>query len=193
MTQMVKRRWKSKFARFVQAYGVISLARQLDVRPSAIYNWIQGRTIPRPVHALSILRLSRSRRHGLTMDQIYQHSRKVRADEIKLAPVTAPVLPFPAPAIAPVHQFRALVPRDVVDPLRVRTIAPEPGPIGIIRERRPAELPTPAVAEPVNVPDAEKALDALWVPLTHAHGFTRGKNDQPLRFAAFDPGRTSIA
>jgi hypothetical protein len=178
MTQMVKRRWKSKFARFIQAYGVVSLALQLDVRPTAIYNWIRGTTAPTPVHAENIQRLARQRRCRLTMEQIYEHSRTVRADEIKMGtpvPRAAPVLPFPVPAIAPVHQLRALVPRDVVDPLRVRTIAPEPGPIG--NHSRPAELPTPAVAEPVNVP-AEKA------PATDGDIY---------RFVAFRPGRTSSA
>ena len=41
MSRMIRKRWKSKFARFVQAYGVESLALELDVRSSAIYHWIR--------------------------------------------------------------------------------------------------------------------------------------------------------
>ena len=75
----VRRRWKSKFARFIHAYGVESLALELDVRPSAIYHWIRGATTPRPVHAEIIQRLARKRGSRLTMDEIYRHSREVRA------------------------------------------------------------------------------------------------------------------
>lgn len=79
----IVRRWKSKFARFIQSYGVESLAVQLDVRPSAIYHWISGATAPRRTHAETIKRLARERGSRLTMDQIYGHARVVRADEIK--------------------------------------------------------------------------------------------------------------
>jgi hypothetical protein len=34
--QQTERYWKSKFARFVKSYGVVNLALQLDVLPSAI-------------------------------------------------------------------------------------------------------------------------------------------------------------
>jgi hypothetical protein len=84
MRRMVKRRWKSKFARFIQAYGVESLALALDVRPSAIYHWVRAVTTPRPAHAEIIQRLARERGFRLTMDEIYSHSRTVRADEIKI-------------------------------------------------------------------------------------------------------------
>jgi hypothetical protein len=55
MHRKVRRRWKSKFARFIQAYGVESPALQLDVRSSAIYHWIRGATTPRPAHAATPL------------------------------------------------------------------------------------------------------------------------------------------
>jgi hypothetical protein len=97
MRRVVPRRWKSKFARFIQSYGVESLAMELDVRPSAIYHWIRGATTPRPVHAEIIQRLARERRCRLTMDEIYGHSRAVRADNIKLGPG----LP-PRPAAGPI-------------------------------------------------------------------------------------------
>src|ERR1700722_8369963 len=41
---------------------------------------------PRPVHADNLLRLARKRGLRLTMDDIYAHSRAVRADKIKLGP-----------------------------------------------------------------------------------------------------------
>ena len=68
--QQIERYWKSRFARFVKSYGVVNLALQLDVLPSAIYHWIQGSTAPRPVHAEIIQRLARERGARLTMDQI---------------------------------------------------------------------------------------------------------------------------
>jgi hypothetical protein len=51
MCQIVRRRSRSKFAGFIQAHGVKSLAVELDVRPSAIYHWIRAATTPRPAHA----------------------------------------------------------------------------------------------------------------------------------------------
>jgi hypothetical protein len=79
MTRMVRSRWKSKFARFVRSYGVEVLAAGLEIRPSAIYHWIRGATAPRPAHAEIIQRLARERGSRLTLDQIYGHSREVRA------------------------------------------------------------------------------------------------------------------
>jgi hypothetical protein len=84
MSRMIRRRWRSKFARFIQDYGVESLAKRLDVRPSAIYHWIRGSTTPRPAHAEIMQRLARERGSRLTMDVIYGHFRAVRADNIKL-------------------------------------------------------------------------------------------------------------
>ena len=76
------RRWESKFARFIKSCGVESLAVQLGVRPSAIYHWISGATAPRRTHAEIIRRLACERGTRITMDDIYEHARTVRADEI---------------------------------------------------------------------------------------------------------------
>jgi len=80
MSKKIKRRWKSQFARFVGAYGVELLAVELDVSPSAIYHWIRGATTPRPAHAGVIQHLARKGGTRLTMDEVYGHSRSVRAD-----------------------------------------------------------------------------------------------------------------
>jgi hypothetical protein len=88
----IARRWRSKFARFIKSYGVESLAIKLDVRPSAIYHWISGRTAPRRTHAEILRRLARERGSRLTMDEIYEHARVVRADEIKPAIAISPSL-----------------------------------------------------------------------------------------------------
>jgi transcriptional regulator with XRE-family HTH domain len=82
--QQIERYWKSKFARFVKSYGVIDLAKQLGIDPSAIYHWIQGDTAPRPVYAEIIQRVARERGARLTMDQIYGHflSLRDRAAEV---------------------------------------------------------------------------------------------------------------
>lgn len=71
----------------------------LDVRPSAIYHWIRAATTPRPANAEIIQRLARERGFRLTMDEIYSHSRTVRADEIKLETEipSGPVAPPPGP------------------------------------------------------------------------------------------------
>jgi len=90
MHRRVRRYWRSKFAQFVQGYGVECLAKRLDVRPSAIYHWIRGATTPRPVTADIIRNLARERGCRLSMDDIYGHSRAVRADNIKLGPRLPP-------------------------------------------------------------------------------------------------------
>jgi len=84
--QPVERYWKSEFAHFVKSYGVINLAKQLRILPSAIYHWIQGDTAPKPVHAEIMQRLARERGARLTMDQIYGHflSLRDRATDVPL-------------------------------------------------------------------------------------------------------------
>jgi hypothetical protein len=84
MRRIAMRYWNSTFARFIRSYGVVSLATELEVRPSAIYHWIRGSTTPRPAHAEIIKRLARERGCRLTMDEIYGHSRAVRTDHTKL-------------------------------------------------------------------------------------------------------------
>jgi hypothetical protein len=84
MRCVVVRRWNSKFARFIQCYGVERLAAQLDLNPSAIYHWIRGATAPRVPHAEIIQHLACGRRSRLTMDDIHGHARAVRADNVKL-------------------------------------------------------------------------------------------------------------
>jgi hypothetical protein len=81
MALRISKRWRSKFARFLRAYGVARLAKELDIRPSAIYHWIGGATVPRPAHAAIIQRLAREARVKLTLDHIYQHSRDLRVRE----------------------------------------------------------------------------------------------------------------
>ena len=109
MHSRVRRRWKSKFARFIRSYGTERLAKQLDVRSSAIYHWIRGATTPRPAHAEIIQRLARERGSRLTLDEIYGHSRAVRADEIRLEisvspePGPSPCRPSPRVATATVR------------------------------------------------------------------------------------------
>lgn len=89
MSRRIRTRWNSKFARFIQFYGVESLAVKIDIRPSAIYHWIRGATAPRPVHALTIQRLARERRFRLSMEEIYRHSRAIRENRIRREQVDA--------------------------------------------------------------------------------------------------------
>jgi hypothetical protein len=71
--------WKSKFAGFVQSYGVENLARSLEITPPAIYHWIRGRSSPKPEHAAIIQRLARERGASLSFEEIYGHATDVRA------------------------------------------------------------------------------------------------------------------
>jgi hypothetical protein len=81
--ESIKRHWKSKFARFIQSYGVEVLALNLDVHPTAIYHWVRGATTPRPACAEVIQRLARESGFTLTMDDIYAHSRAVQAEDVE--------------------------------------------------------------------------------------------------------------
>lgn len=86
MSRIILKRWKSKFARFIQAYGVKSLAVELDVHPTAIYHWVRGAVTPRAAHAEVMRRLARERGSRLTMDEIYGHARSVRGGDSKPGP-----------------------------------------------------------------------------------------------------------
>jgi len=79
------KRWNSKFAGFVQSYGVEKLARQLRIAPSAVYHWMSGKTSPHPAKAISIQRIARRRGFSLTLEEIYQHSREVRSEPFRAA------------------------------------------------------------------------------------------------------------
>jgi hypothetical protein len=78
-------RWKSKFARFVMAYGVVRMATELDIHPTAVYQWIRGSSRPKPEHAAIIKSFARKRRTRLTLDDIYGHSRDRRATDQAIA------------------------------------------------------------------------------------------------------------
>jgi hypothetical protein len=82
MGHKVSRRWESKFARFVKAYGVALLAAALDIRPSAIFHWIGGRTSPRPANAFAMQKLAKRCNVELSLEDIYQHSREIRTGQL---------------------------------------------------------------------------------------------------------------
>lgn len=63
----------SKFAKFLESYGVEALAAKLDVHSSAVYHWIRKSTAPRPRHALMIEQLARAEGLDLTIADIYEH------------------------------------------------------------------------------------------------------------------------
>jgi len=67
--------WETRFGRRVRKYGISRLAGDLDVDKDAIYQWIIGRTAPRPKHAAKIIGLMR----GLSLEHIYEHRLIVRA------------------------------------------------------------------------------------------------------------------
>jgi transcriptional regulator with XRE-family HTH domain len=67
--------WGTRFARRVRRYGISKLADELGVEDAAIYQWISGRTIPRPDRAIRIVGLVR----GLSLEHIYEHRLIVKA------------------------------------------------------------------------------------------------------------------
>jgi DNA-binding transcriptional regulator YdaS (Cro superfamily) len=67
--------WETRFARRVRKYGISKLAGELGVEDAAIYQWISGRTIPRPDRAIRIVALVR----GLSLEHIYAHRLIVKA------------------------------------------------------------------------------------------------------------------
>jgi hypothetical protein len=83
MSQRIMKRWKSKFARFVDVYGARPLANDLCIDQSAIYFWVKGRTAPRPHHAATIQRLARERGIRLTFEEIYRAYLEKLASEEK--------------------------------------------------------------------------------------------------------------
>jgi hypothetical protein len=85
MPAMIRRRWKSKFARFVQSYGVGSLAVELHVEASAIYHWIRGVATPRADRIAIILRLAHERGVGLQFEDVCSHVREIRASDPAIA------------------------------------------------------------------------------------------------------------
>jgi hypothetical protein len=87
MPPITERRTRnSKFERFILSYGVILLAAELSVQPSAVYHWIRGATAPRPINAEIVQRLARERGVRLSMDQIYGRFLSLRAAELRSEP-----------------------------------------------------------------------------------------------------------
>lgn len=76
---MSEDRWSSKFGEFVSSYGVTSLARAIDVHPSAVFHWMSGATYPKPPHACAMQFLAAERGFSLSLDEIYEAPRQVIA------------------------------------------------------------------------------------------------------------------
>lgn len=74
-------RWQTKFARFVRWYGVARLARELEIDPSALYQWIRGATAPRHLHTRKIVDLAREHRKGLTFEDVYRQRERLAPEQ----------------------------------------------------------------------------------------------------------------
>ncbi len=79
------KRWDSKFAQFVQGFGVEKLAKRLRIEPSAVYHWMSGKTSPHPSKAISIQGIAKRRGVSLSLDEIYSHFRAVQSEPYKTA------------------------------------------------------------------------------------------------------------
>jgi DNA-binding XRE family transcriptional regulator len=67
-------RWKTRFARLVRRYGVARLARDLEVNPTAVYQWVRGSVSPRPDKAIIIIALVRPLGR-LRLEDVYDQRR----------------------------------------------------------------------------------------------------------------------
>src|ERR1700733_5553224 len=70
--------WQSPFSRFVDRFGVPSLAARLSVSPPAVYHWISGSHQPRAPIALRICELAREIGVDLSLEEVYRHASKPR-------------------------------------------------------------------------------------------------------------------
>lgn len=72
------KRWNSKFARFVDALstrkktGVERLALGLGLSRAAIYQWVSGEAVPRPLNAQKIVKFAKQRGIELSFEDIYE-------------------------------------------------------------------------------------------------------------------------
>lgn len=64
-------RWRTRFARLIRQHGVARMARDLEVTPTAIYQWVRGTVSPRPDKAITIIALVRPLGR-LRLEDIYQ-------------------------------------------------------------------------------------------------------------------------
>ncbi len=72
-------RWETKFARLVRRYGVAKLAHDLQVDPTAIYQWVRGSVSPRPDKAMTIIILFQPLGR-LRLEDIYRHRMTVQCE-----------------------------------------------------------------------------------------------------------------
>jgi DNA-binding transcriptional regulator YdaS (Cro superfamily) len=63
-------RWQTPFARAVRRLGVARLARELEVDPSSIYQWIRGVTKPRHECVVKILEMASAEKLELSYSDI---------------------------------------------------------------------------------------------------------------------------
>ncbi len=70
------RRWQTKFGTFVSEFGAERLAEILEVRPPAVYQWVKGHTALTPARACAILQIAAQNGFEISLDDIYQRSRR---------------------------------------------------------------------------------------------------------------------
>jgi len=55
------------------------MAAQLHIDETAIYHWLRGVARPKPEFAVAIRHIARAQSSSLTLEDIYGHSRQLRA------------------------------------------------------------------------------------------------------------------
>lgn len=73
------RRWQTPFGRYIARRGVPWVVGRLEaeglpVTPFAVYRWVAADTVPRPVFAHALVRISGG---ALTWSDIYEHRRQL--------------------------------------------------------------------------------------------------------------------
>jgi transcriptional regulator with XRE-family HTH domain len=54
------------------AHGVEHLANEMNIAPSAVYQWVRGKTSPHPAKAVVIQRIAKRCGVSLSLDEIYK-------------------------------------------------------------------------------------------------------------------------
>jgi len=70
----VDRRWQTRFGSWVRGYTVHRLAGDLRLTDKSVYDWVSGRFVPHPSHAIGIVQLAGG---AISLEDVYRHRAEV--------------------------------------------------------------------------------------------------------------------
>jgi hypothetical protein len=71
-----RKQYPGKFGAFVSSFLAENLAIELDLDPTNVYAWLNGRQSPRIRHAIKIVEIARRSGTKLTLQDVYHHEIK---------------------------------------------------------------------------------------------------------------------